>query len=118
MISETQSAQESFNYWAIDSEYAFIVHSFFRDIKSASDVDELKSISEKFRNEGLALQKFTNKARLMNDYIDVVLPADKLTDSKLETFLISVIRSERKDIVQYESEPSIFKKIINKIMRK
>ena len=109
---------DQFNYWAIDSDYAFIIHSFFKDIKEASDLDALKVISDQFCTEGLKLREFTNKARLMNDYIDVVVPADKLTEDKLETFLISVIRSERKDIPNYESEPSRFKKIVNKILRK
>lgn len=107
-----------FDYWVIDSDYAFIINSFFKAIKEASNTDELKLISDQFCNEGLKLREFTNKARLMNDYIDVVVPADKLTEDKLETFLISVIRSERKDIPNYESEPSRFKKIFNKILRK
>lgn len=109
---------EQFNYWAIDNDYAFIVHSFFKAIKEANNNDELRLISDQFCNEGLKLKEFTSKARLMNDYIDVYVPADKLTEDKLETFLISVIRSERKDIPNYESEPSRFKRFFNKILRK
>ena len=117
MLSDAQ-IPDHFNYWAIDNDYAFIIHSFFKDIQSANNTDELKEISDMFCLEGLKLKEFTSKARLMNDYIDVVVPADKLTEDKLETFLISVIRSERKDIPNYESEPSRFKKIVNKILRK
>ena len=114
---EAQSPNQ-LTYWAIDSDYAFIIHSFFKAIQEAHSTDELKLISDQFCNEGLKLKEFTTKARLMNDYIDVVVPADKLTEDKLETFLISVIRSERKDIPNYESEPSRFKKFVNKILRK
>lgn len=111
-----QAQNPDFDYWAIDSDYAFIIHSFFKAIQEASDSDEIKNISDQFCTEGLKLKDYTNKARLMNDYIDVVVPADKLTEDKLETFLISVIRSERKDIPNYET--SRFKKIVNKILRK
>lgn len=108
----------SFDYWAIDSDYAFPINSFFKAIQEANDTDELKLISDQFCTEGLKLREYTAKARLMNNYIDVVISADKLTEDKLETFLISVIRSERKDIPNYESEPSRFKRIFNKILRK
>ena len=115
MLSDAETPD--FNYWAIDTDYAFIIHSFFKDIKEAPDTDKLKEISDQFCTEGLKLREFTTKARLMNDYIDVVVPADKLTEDKLETFLISVIRSERNDIPNYESH-SRLKKIVNKILRK
>lgn len=116
--ASNQIDSNQFNYWVIDSDYAFIINSFFKAIKEASDTDELKLISDQFCSEGMKLKDYTNKARLMNDYIDVVVPADKLTEDKLETFLISVIRSERKDIPNYESGHSRFKKIVNKILRK
>ena len=116
-VSDALTANQ-FNYWHIDSEYAFIINSFFKDIKEAPDTDTLKEISDTFCTEGMKLKEFTSKARLMNDYMDIVVSADKLTEDKLETFLISVIRSERKDIPNYESEPSRFKKLFNKILRK
>lgn len=113
---EAQTNQD-FNYWHIDSDYAFPINSFFKAIQEASSSDDLKLISDQFCTEGLNLKNYTDKARLMNNYIDVVVPAEKLTEEKLETFLISVIRSERKDIPNYES-PSRFKRIVNKILRK
>ena len=113
-----EAQSPNLDYWAIDSDYAFIINSFFKAIQEASTTDDLKTISNQFCNEGLKLKEFTTKARLMNDYIDVIVPSDKLTEDKLETFLISVIRSERKDIPNYESEPSRFKKFFNKILRK
>ena len=105
-------------YWSVDVDYAFPINSFFKAIKEASDTEELKVISDQFCSEGLKLKEFTTKARLMNDYIDVLVPADKLTEDKLETFLISVIRSDRKDIPNNEAGHSRFKKIVNKILRK
>lgn len=113
MVSDTK-----FNYWAIDNDYAFPINTFFKAIAQAEDTEELKKISCTFRQEGLEVKNFTDKARLMNDYVDITVAAETLDEQKLETFLISVIRSQRKDVTNYESEPSIFKKIVNKILRK
>ena len=111
-------AKTEFNYWAIDNDYAFPVHDFFKDIKQAEDSEELKEISRTFREEGLAVKKFSEKARLMNDYVDITVPTESLDEQKLETFYISVLRSQRKDVTNYESPPGLFKKIVNKILRK
>ena len=109
---------DTFSYWAIDQEYAFPVNSFFQDIKTAEDEEELKVISNRFREEGLNIRKFTDKARLMNEYVDITVDSDALDEKKLETFLISVLRSQRRDITHYESEPSVWRKIVKKLFRK
>lgn len=107
-----------FNYWAVDSDYAFPVNSFFRDIKTATDTETLKKIGQTFREEGMAIKKYSSKARLMSDFIDITVSTDTLDEKKLETFLISVLRSQRRDIANYESEPSVFKKIVKRLFRK
>lgn len=117
VVSEEVSG--GLSYWAVDPDYAFPIHSLFVDIQRADGAEELGRVTKRFRDEAMKLREFgAERARLMSDLIDVTLPVEKLTENKLDTFIISIVRSERKGVPIAAEEPSKLKSFVKKLFRR